>query len=174
MDTPRSGRVVVGVDNTLSGLHALRRAVAEARIRGIPLHAVRTWGPDAASSYPMLQNPHEHQVAAASQLVARAFADTMGGLPLDVDVEIVLVPDKAGPVLVRHAGDDDDLLVIGTGRRRRFWRRSSRTTRYCLARAACPVLVVPPPPLAGAGSTRALMRKLRRELDQLAGAGPGT
>jgi nucleotide-binding universal stress UspA family protein len=173
MDTPHAGRVVVGVDNTLSGLHALRRAVAEARIRGIPLHAVRAWDPGPASIYPMLLNPHEHQIAAASQLVARAFADTMGGLPLDVDVETVLVPDKAGPVLVRHAGQDDDLLVIGTGRRR-FWRRSSRTTRYCLARAGCPVLVVPPPPLAGAGSTRALMRKLRRELDQLAGAGPGT
>jgi hypothetical protein len=34
------------------------------------------------------------------------------------------------------------------------------------------VLVVPPPPLTRAGSPRALLRELRRDLDQFAGDGP--
>jgi nucleotide-binding universal stress UspA family protein len=162
-----AGRVIVGVDHTLSGLNALRRAVAEARARGVTLQAVRAWSPCGSTYYPSIP-VRDEEVAAASQLVARAFADTMGGMPLDVEVETILVSDEPGPLLVRYASRDDDLLVIGTGRRR-FWHRLSRTTRYCLARAACPVLVVPPPPLTRAASPRALLRQLRRDIDQLAG-----
>lgn len=40
----RPGRVVVGVDPTLSGLQALRVAVGEAHRRGAALHALRAWG----------------------------------------------------------------------------------------------------------------------------------
>lgn len=170
METHRSGRVVVGIDDTLSGLHALRRAVTEARRRAMPLRAVRAWSPRPSSGYPMLPDQREEEAAAASEFVAGAFTTTMGGLPPDVTVEVVLVADSAGAVLVRLADHDEDLLVIGAGRRRP-WRRLSRTTRYCLARAVCPVLVVPPPPLARAGSQRALMRQLRREIEHLAGGG---
>ena len=41
----RPGRVVLGVEATLSGMQALRVAVAEARRRSAPLHAVRAYGP---------------------------------------------------------------------------------------------------------------------------------
>lgn len=166
-------RVVVGVDNSLSGLQALRRAVAEARTRDLPLHAVRAWVPGPPNMYPTLHDQRHAEAATASQLVANVFADTMGGLPLDVTVEVVFVPGEPGPVLVNHASHDD-LLVLGTGRRG-FWRRRFRTsvTRYCLARAACPVLVVPPPRLTLAASPRALIRELRHDLDQLTGDGSG-
>ena len=43
MDEQLDGRVIVGVAATIAGLRALRRAVEEARRRGVPLHAVRTW-----------------------------------------------------------------------------------------------------------------------------------
>lgn len=167
METNRSPHVVVGVDNTLAGLHALRRAVAEARARNLPLEAVRAWSPGPASLYAIVPDPRAAEVAAASQLVARAFADTLGGLPLDVTVETVLVPDVPGAALVRSAARDDDLLVIGAGRHRR-WRRLARTVRYCLSHAACPVLVVPPPPLAREGSPRVLLRQLRRDIEKMA------
>lgn len=168
-----AGRVVVGVDNTLSGLQALRRAVAEARARDVPLHALRAWRHAQLAAYPTLADQRQVEAAAASQLVAAAFADTMGGLPLDVEVQTVLVGDGAGPALVRYASQSEDLLVLGSGRRGR-WRRMSggQVTSYCLAHAACPVLVVPPPPLTRAGSPRALLRELRRDLDQFAGDGP--
>lgn len=186
------GRVVVGVDSTLSGLHALRLAVAEARVRGLALHAVRTWGP-APSEQPahdsaggpgigLVRRPaaaasegpaagaagHPAPAAVAAAIVDQAFADTMGGEPPDIPVRTVLVPDLPGPVLVEYACRDNDLLVIGTGRRgfpRRL--RGSPVVRYCLRHASCPVLVVPPPPLTRAGSPRTLLRELRREIDQL-------
>jgi nucleotide-binding universal stress UspA family protein len=185
---------VVGVDTTLSGLHALRLAVAEARARGVALHAVRTWGP-APPDHPahdlagraaigLVRQPstgaapagsvvgRQSPAAAAAAIIDEAFAATMGGEPADIPVRTVLVPDAPGPVLVEYACRDDDLLVIGTGRqgiRRRL--RSGRVVRYCLRHASCPVLVVPPPPLARAGSPRALLRELRREIDQLTDGG---
>lgn len=165
METNRSPHVVVGVDNTPAGLHALRRAVAEARARNLPLEAVRAWSPGPASLYAMVPDPRAAEVAAASQVVARAFADTMGGLPVDVAVETVLVPDVPGAALVRSAARDDDLLVVGAGHHR--WRRLARTVRYCLTHAPCPVLVVPPPPLARESSPRVLLRQLRRDIERL-------
>jgi nucleotide-binding universal stress UspA family protein len=185
------GRVVVGVHTSLSGLHALREAVAQARARGVPLHAVRAWGPPPAEqsthdagwqpAIGMVRPPTENSAgsgpmrampaAEAAALVDQAFADTMGGEPPDLPVRTVLVPDRPGPVLVEYACRDSDLLVIGAGRRGFLWRvRGSPVVRYCLRHASCPVLVVPPPPLTRAGSPRALLRELRREIDQLTGA----
>jgi nucleotide-binding universal stress UspA family protein len=187
------GRVIVGVDTTLSGLQALRLAVAEARARGVALHAVRTWGlappdriepPAGLVRQPTLGIPAEGGAAAlgrysgaveAAAIIDRAFADTMGGEPPDLPVRTVLVPDSPGPVLVEYACRDHDLLVIGAGRRRFPFRwRASPVVRYCLRHASCPVLVVPPPPLTRAGSPRALLRELRRELDQLTDGGTDT
>jgi len=182
------GRVVVGVDTTLSGLHALRQAVAEARVRGLALHAVRTWGPPAPDQLtldpaavpgvglvrrPPAQGPdgpagHPRPAALAAAIVDRAFAETMGGEPPDLPVRTVVMPDPAGPVLVEYACRDNDLLVVGAGRRRFPRLRGSPVVRYCLRHASCPVLVVPPPPLTRAGSPKALLRQLWRELDQLA------
>lgn len=174
MDTERTDRVVVGVGRTLSGLQALRRAVAEARACGVPLLAVRAFQPAQAGTYASLADQREAESAAASQFVAAAFAETMGGLPRDVEVEVVLVGDAPGPALVRYASRETDLLVLGTHRRRGWQRLAGRgVPGYCLAHAGCPVLVVPPPSLTRAGSPRALLRELRRELDQLTGDGPG-
>ena len=169
MGVDRTGRVIVGIDTTLSGLNALRVAVGVARDRAAPLHAVRTWepppDPDALSG----SGPGERPLAsAASAAVASAFNETMGAVPGDVEVRTVLLPDSPGPVLVEYACRDSDLLVIGSGRRGRWrWPRRSRVVRYCLARASCPVLVVPPPPLTRTGSPRSLMRELRRDIDEL-------
>jgi nucleotide-binding universal stress UspA family protein len=174
MDNQDTDRVVVGVDHTLSGLQALRRAVAEARARGVPLHALRAWTPGQLGLYPSLADQRQAEAAVASRLVAEAFADTMGGLPREVEVQTVLVGDSAGPALVRYASGDGDLLVLGGPRRGRWRRLPGRSVAsYCLAHAACPVLVVPPPPLARAGSPQALLRELRRDIEQLAGNGPG-
>jgi nucleotide-binding universal stress UspA family protein len=188
------GRVVLGVDCTLSGLQALRVAVAEARRRQVVLHAVRAAGPGPPETSPtappvaalglagpaaaVVHRPSTDEAqlsslaTAAAATVVRAFAETMGGQPPDVQVQAVVRPDTPGPVLVEYAHRDDDLLVIGTGQRGLLRRlRASGVVRYCLARAACPVLVVPPPPLTRAGSPRSLLRQLRREIDQLAEGG---
>ncbi|HLV57358.1 MAG TPA: universal stress protein [Natronosporangium sp.] len=169
MDADRTGRVIVGISTTLSGLHALRVAVAHARERRVPLHAVRTWEPPADPDVLSGSGPGERPLAsAASATVASAFTETLGAVPADIEVRTVVVPDSPGPVLVGYACRDTDLLVIGTGRRSGLRRlRGSRVVRYCVSRAVCPVLVVPPPPLTRTGSPRSLMRELRRDIDDL-------
>lgn len=173
--TDRSGRVVVGVHLSLSGLQALRVAVAEARSRQASLHAVRTTDPSppdrsVAALVPVEGPPLTSEAAA---VVDTAFHNTMGAVPDDIEVRTVIMPDSPGPVLVEYACRDADLLVIGAGRRGRLGRIwGGRVVRYCLARATCPVLVVPPPPLMRDGSARSLLRELRREIDHLTGGPP--
>lgn len=172
MDSDRPGRVVVGIAPSLSGLQALRAGVAEARARAAQLHAVRVADPSTpdrrTSTVAALDMPLAGTESAS--VIYHAFADTMGGPPDGVDVRAVVMPDAPGPVLCGYASRDGDLLVLGTGRRSR-WRRpwGSGLIRYCLSHANCPVLVVPPPPLARDGSTRALVRRLRREIDHVTG-----
>jgi nucleotide-binding universal stress UspA family protein len=171
----RPGRVIVGVHLSLSGLQALRVAVAEARSRRTQLHAVRTTDPSPPDpNITAATLPDEPPLSSeATAVITKAFADTMGGTPPDLDVRTVIMPDSPGPVLVEYACRDADMLVIGGGKRNRWirpWR--SRVVRYCLGHASCPVLVVPPPPLTRDGSPRSLMRELRRELDHLTGDQP--
>jgi nucleotide-binding universal stress UspA family protein len=171
----RPGRVVVGVHLSLSGLQALRVAVAEARSRRAPLHAVRTTDPSPPGRSVSVAVPADGPPLSseAAVVVDRAFHDTMGAVPEDIDVRTVIMPDSPGQVLVEYACRDADLLVIGSGRRgrlRRLW--GGRVVRYCLSRATCPVLVVPPPPLTRDGSPRSLLRELRREIDHLPGGPP--
>src|SRR5690606_5521542 len=127
MDADRTGRVIVGISTTLSGLHALRVAVAHARERRVPLHAVRTWEPPADPDVLSGSGPGERPLAsAASATVASAFTETLGAVPADIEVRTVVVPDSPGPVLVGYACRDTDLLVIGTGSRSEIGRASCR------------------------------------------------
>lgn len=175
MDADRPGRVIVGIDHSLSGLHALRTAVNEARVRGVALHAVRCWQPSPSGpgstggvGTGLDAGGTDAGAAAAAAVIARAFAETMGGQPTDLEVRSVAVPDSAGPVLVEYACRDQDVLVLGAGRRSRLRRWRGPVVRHCVTRARCPVLVVPPPPLIRGESPRAMLRQLRRDLDQLA------
>jgi nucleotide-binding universal stress UspA family protein len=169
------GRVVVGVDGTLSGLRALRWAVTEARVRQVPLHAVRVWNGVPRYTYPDPDGQREAETQAASQLVARAFAETLGGLPADIRIETVLIPGSPGPALQAYASQGEGLLVLGAAHRS-LWRRwfGDHTVQHCLAHATCPVLVVPPPSMTRAASPRSLLRELRRDLDHLASDGSAT
>jgi nucleotide-binding universal stress UspA family protein len=138
------GRVVVGVEDTLAGLRALRVAVAEARRRDAALHALRAWTFTPSRGGVPETWYHELEKAAADKVVA-AFDKAMGGLPDDVDVVAGTVVGPPGRALVEYANRDDDTLVVGATRGHwlvRLMRRS--VPRFCVARAQCPVLVIPP------------------------------
>jgi nucleotide-binding universal stress UspA family protein len=145
-------RVIVGVTGSVGNLQALRRAMAEARLRGTALVAVHAWLPpggemaDRRFSVPELRQVWHD---AAWRRVWDAFDAAFGGVPADTEVEVLVTRGEPGRVLVRTADQEDDLLVIGAGRRgalRRLLPR--RVCRYCVSHAACPVLIVPPSRLA--------------------------
>ncbi|WP_432839905.1 universal stress protein [Dactylosporangium sp. CA-092794] len=163
------GRVVVGIEDSLTGLRALRVAVAEARRRGAQLHALRSWtlpssGAGATGSW------YDELERAASAEIIVAFDKTMGGVPRDVEVVTRTVLGRAGKELVRYADRDDDTLVVGAqdgGRLRRLLRRS--VSRYCVGHARCPVLVVPPDTFARQARREGMDRAIRRDLSTLNG-----
>jgi nucleotide-binding universal stress UspA family protein len=144
------GRVIVGVDGSLASLGALRRAVAEARQRQMPLCAVRVVPEVHAwlGAAPL----DEADLAAFERHITAAFADALGGYPPDLAIRTTVMVGSPGPALVSLAHHDDDLLVVGSGDHRR---RRRSVSGYCVRHARCPVLAVPLPALARA------MRRLR-------------
>jgi nucleotide-binding universal stress UspA family protein len=160
-------RVIVGIHPCVSGLGALRRAVGEARLRHAQLVAVRAWNPPVSTG-PAGATWRDEIEAEAARSIEQAFADAMGGVPSDIDVQQQAIQGPAGQVLVWVAERDSDLLVVGTCQR--GWPRhiaGSPITRYCIHHAHCPVLVVPPHELGRAGR-RNLTRAMRREAERLA------
>jgi len=152
------GRVIVGVDDSLAGLQALREAVGIARQRGTEVLAVRTYyhslaaessfdcWPVAARSptfmlAPLRQDVCEHLARA---FVKHAFSEAMGGVPDDVPVDIVTTYEPTHRALTTAAELEADLLVIGSSRRHPWWPFRHSSGRYCAAHAVCPVLIVPP------------------------------
>jgi nucleotide-binding universal stress UspA family protein len=156
----QAGRVIVGVDESLAALRALRVGLAEARRRGAELHAVRAWtvGPRYYGAGVAYLPPDEPKLAA--EMVAEAFREAMGGPPVDVGLTVALPEGEPAGALVRYADRDDDLLVVGASRRR--W---GSTSGACARRARCPVLVVPPTEFAR--RVRRSVRRIRHEVAAL-------
>ncbi len=165
MTNHETGRVVVGVDDCLAGLQALRCAVAEARRRRAALCAVRAWTIPYAGQGVGLRAWRQELVDDAAVTVYGAFATALGGLPRDVDVRVLAPEGAVARALVELADRDDDLLVVGDCQRRGLRRLRSRSVaRYCVRHAGCPVLVVPPPALARC-SAHDLSREAQRFID---------
>ncbi len=152
-----AGRVIVGVDDSLAGLQALREAAGIARQRGMEVLAVRAcrslpaeatfacWPP--AVQDPMIRLPLPSQDAydqLGKAFVEHAFNEAMGGIPDDVPVRTLIAYERPYRALTEAAWREADLLVIGASRHHPWWPLRHSPGRYCAAHAVCPVLIVPP------------------------------
>jgi len=173
MAATRRAAVVVGIDESLAGLAALRYAVGEARRRECGLRAVRVWQVGAFRAYDAgLGEAAAAQAVAedAAAMVRRAFESAMGGVPRDIEIQAGVVEGAVVPALIAQITSADDVLVVGTSRRRGLGRLSA-VDRHCVRIAPCPVVVVPAPELARANGRRALAREVQREARRYADAG---
>jgi nucleotide-binding universal stress UspA family protein len=160
-------QIVVGISTSLSGLAALRFAVAEAGRRGLRrITAVRTW-PDYGRDRPSPWAPDRRR--ACLEQIDTAVATAFATRPVDISILPRMPPGTPGEVLVRLVENDGDLIVVGTSRRLRL---GGGVGGYCARHATCPVVIVPPPAMAGRAQTRRITRSLRRELDRLSAEGP--
>jgi nucleotide-binding universal stress UspA family protein len=158
-------RVVVGVDESLAGLAAVRFAVAQARCLDVVVHAVRAWVFTPPWQHPSNRRWRSEIAGEADRCVQAAFAAATGGPPADVTVQAAVREGVAGQVLVDYADREDDLLVVGgRGYAGRLASIGGPVARYCLRHARCPVVVVPPPRRPRAASGRRLSREVDREL----------
>jgi len=143
-----SHRIIVGVSGSPGSLQALRRAVAEARLRESVIWSVITWVPqggEAANRRMPCPELLRLWRDAAAQRLCTAWQEALGGIPDDLDAHLFALRGTPGRRLVLLADREDDLLVVGAGTSgalRRLVRGS--VSRYCLSRAQCPVLTVPP------------------------------
>jgi len=157
-------RIVVGVDDSRSGLAALRRAVTLAAAEHVPLVAVRAW----ALGLPRhggrrnrhLSHPHvvlsfsgDEQELAARVLTHSALLSAVGDLPAGVDVQIQ-TPAADPAVALTELAEPGDVLVVGSDPEVRL--RSlvhGSVSRYCVRHARCPVLVIQPDSRDARGSS---------------------
>lgn len=163
--TTPATRIVVGVDDSRSGLAALRWAVNEARSAGVELLAVRCWElglprPGGRRRH-RSSRPHPHivldmdgfeQCRVCADLVRRSLRLSTGSDPSDIQVTISTPEGEPGEVLTKLAGPGD-LLVVGREPELNLNRLvHGSVSGYCREHARCPVFVVDPGDAGPAGS----------------------
>ena len=148
-------RIIIGIDDSPSGLAALRWAVSQARADQAELVAVRSW----ALGLPRHGGRHHRRLThlrvvlffngaeqreASAQVVRCAFQAATGGQPRDDTVTVRTPEGDPGAALTGIATRDGDLIAVGC-EHVPIWRRARRGAvgRYCRLHAVCPVVVVP-------------------------------
>ncbi|MGJ7440471.1 universal stress protein [Aquipuribacter sp. MA13-6] len=139
-EPPPGDRVVVGVDGSALSLAAVRFAVEEAELLGLPLRAVLAV-PAPRDPHGQVVGPDEPQLQEAGTLLGEALAGCAVDHP-DVRLEPTVVQGSPVDALLEHA-TGARLLVVGS--RGRGALRSAvmgSVSRDVLHRAPCPVTVV--------------------------------
>lgn len=157
------GRVVVGVGRSPGAYQALRYAVTEARRRDATLLAVRTFR--LPTSEQSVLNV-ELLMMSAAEHVRCAFAEAIGQVPADPQIEVAVLAGPSANALVSVANRESDLLIIGGCGAHRLGRiHGTAIARFCARRAVCPVVIVPPPALARSGHTDRLARDTAHDVE---------
>jgi nucleotide-binding universal stress UspA family protein len=148
------GRVIVGVTDSLTGLRAIREAVAQARHRRTQLIAVRTfrepkplitpvrdvivtaelYGFSGEKGESELDRQWQRAGRNAVAEIRQAFSDALGSMPRDIPVETSTDAGRLVPAVRAIACHEEDLIVLPV---EKIWLRKA-------IRAECPVLLVPP------------------------------
>ncbi|WP_225812216.1 universal stress protein [Streptomyces spinosus] len=138
------GRIVLGVSEKATHSAAVRFAVEEALLHGVPLEAVRAWRRPLHEprAHPLITGRPGHlQERQAAETVEEALRDA----PADLEVCRRTIEGFARDALLA-VSREADLLVVGARRRQgHFGLQLGRVTHGVLHRAACPVAVVPEP-----------------------------
>jgi len=137
-----AGRIVVGVDGSSHGRHALRFALSEAALRGAGVDVVSSWAvpPLAATGVglvPAFDLLRAELGDSARQVVAGELAAAAG-----LEIEQHVAQGDAAGVLVEAAAGADLLVVGSRGRGGVTGTVLGSVSRACLQHAPCPVAVV--------------------------------
>jgi nucleotide-binding universal stress UspA family protein len=150
----RVGAVVVGVDGSPGAGEALRWALAEARLRKVPLRAVHAWAYSNAGATSGgfgdlgFIGPFDSTSADAGDL-GRAAEETLEtaisaavGEATDVEIERQVVEGQAAAVLTSAAAPGDLLVVGSRGHGGFAGLLLGSVSQQCVHHAQCTVVVV--------------------------------
>jgi nucleotide-binding universal stress UspA family protein len=138
--------IVVGVDGSESSRAALRFALAEARLRAVPVRAVAVWHVPIAVYEGAYATPDTSLLDELRDQTAEALNDAVegaGDAARGVSLETVVREGQPATVLLDEAADAD-LLVVGSrglGGFRGLLLGS--VGQQCAHHAPCPVVIVP-------------------------------
>jgi nucleotide-binding universal stress UspA family protein len=143
----RSNRIVVGVDGSPAGQHALEWAVWEAARRRAPVLVVTAWPEGLHAEHTELITRHRQVSEMQRHAIEAALAGVPAGQRPVLGREVVL--DYPVPALAR-AAEQADLLVLGSDARHGLAQTSvaGRIARRFVLRhgGPCPLVVIPTPP----------------------------
>jgi nucleotide-binding universal stress UspA family protein len=136
------GRIVLGVTEKPTHSAAVRFAIEEALLHGVPLEAVRAWRRP-------LHEPRAHPLIAGEPAhlqewqAAETVEEALRGTPAGLQVYRRTIEGFARDALLA-VSREADLLVVGARRREgHFGLQLGRVAHGVLQHAACPVAVVP-------------------------------
>jgi nucleotide-binding universal stress UspA family protein len=139
---------VVGIDGSNGSSEARRSAIAEARLRSVPLRAIhaRTYSQPLVSplaGYPYSTESVDDTVDdrwEAEQRLERTTSDL--GEEHEIEIERVVAAGSAAQVLI-HAVPETDLLVVGPRGHGGFTNLLiGSVSQQCAQHASCPVVIV--------------------------------
>jgi nucleotide-binding universal stress UspA family protein len=144
-------KIVVGIDGSDPAWAALRWALDEGRLRGVPVVALHAWEPpvvplvpvaDLAPAVPPIDVAGlTGEFAAAAETLVRRVVEEVAGSEPGVEVRPVAVEDAAPSALVA-AAEPDDLLVVGSRGRGGFrGLLLGSVSQQVVGHARCPVVV---------------------------------
>jgi nucleotide-binding universal stress UspA family protein len=153
-ETTKVGAVVVGVDGSPGAGEALRWALAEARLRKVPLRVVHGWtygyaGATAGGygnlgyigSFDSTGVDASDLGRIADETIERAISEVVGETT-DVEIERQVVEGGAAAVLIGAAAAGDLLVVGSRGHGGFTGLLLGSVSQQCVHHAPCPVVVV--------------------------------
>lgn len=141
------GRIVVGIDGSLSSMAALTWAVTQCQLTGCALDLVSVYSPASELAYGFGQAGFSAMSLEELESAARELlAESRAKLPSELHVPIRLrtICDASASHALTRVAVDATLLVVGAHRRIGLGMLGS-TAVACLKHATCPVVVVPAP-----------------------------
>jgi len=139
--------ILVGVDGSDIALGALRWALEEARLRGVPVHVVTTWEVPALVDVTGMVAPPPADVGDLEATARLVQDEALAAVDADATgVEIVrhTVLGNAGHVLA-ESSHDADLLVVGSrGLGGISGALLGSVSRHLVRHAACPLVILRP------------------------------
>ena len=138
-----TGAVVVGVDGSPAGQHALAYAEQRAREAGAELHVLYAWRP-FESPWPQHEPGIVPSLAEFEAHAAQRLADLCSGVGADVTVVQRLVRDGAGAALIAASSTAGEVVVGSRGRGGFAGLLLGSTSAQVVRHGSCPVTVVHP------------------------------
>ena len=137
------GGIVVGVDGSDHAEHALRWAIAEARLRSVALHVVTTWSLPSALYGPVGVATYDEaagEVRADAERIAHAAVEAARSAGVDADW---VVRQAHAADALTEISREADLLVVGSRGRGGFsGLLLGSVSAHCAHYAACPVVII--------------------------------